>query len=60
MAKQKPTSNNNKNPRFRSWNQNNLRHNKPPNDLFKQINQLNQQLANAMNLLNAHFAKWDA
>jgi hypothetical protein len=61
MAKQKPPSNNNKDSRFRPWNQDNLHHNKPPKDLLKQINQLNQQLANAMDLLNAHFAnKWDA
>jgi hypothetical protein len=60
IAKQKPASKHNKNSRFRPWNQDNLRHNKPSNDILKKINQLNQQLANAMDLVNAYFAKWDA
>jgi hypothetical protein len=57
MAKQKPAPKQNKDSRFRSWNQDNLRHNKPSNDILKKINQFNQQLANAMDLVNAHFTK---
>jgi hypothetical protein len=59
MAKQKPAPKQNQDPRFRPWNQNNLRH-KPSNDVLNKISQLNQQLAKAMDLVNAHFAKWDA
>jgi hypothetical protein len=59
MAKKKPAPKQNQDPRFRSWNQKNLRH-KPSNDVLNKISQLNQQLAKAMDLVNAYFAKWDA